>query len=60
MKFNNFKTTKMNFKKRFGKWEVMECGDMIWDGGRYAIYDYQLAKNDWFIHLSGKTWIITI
>ena len=47
----------MNIRQKFGKWEVSETGDMIWDGARYAIYDYQLTKNDWFIHLSGKRWI---
>jgi len=24
----------MNIRQKFGKWEVSETGDMIWDGGR--------------------------
>jgi len=34
----------MNIRQKFGKWEVSETGDMIWDGGRYAIYDYQCKR----------------
>lgn len=42
----------------FGKWTVEPCGDMIYDGGRYTIYDNRLAWDEWILHLmSSKKWI---
>ena len=42
----------------FGKWKVEPCGDMIYDGGRYAIYDNQLERENWILHLmTSKKWI---
>lgn len=41
----------------FGKWKVEPSGDMIYDGGRYAIYDNRLTWDEWILHLTSKGWI---
>lgn len=41
----------------FGKWRVSECGDMTYNKGQYAIYDYQLNNTDWIVHMFTKNWI---
>lgn len=42
----------------FGKWTVEPCGDMVYNSGRYYIYDNQLAQDNWILHLmTSKGWI---
>lgn len=56
---NNFFTAQDNIRKasEFGKWQVSKNGDMLYDGGRYSIADYQLKDVDWIIHMFEKKWI---
>ena len=47
---------KVSLKSKFGKWSVSKSGDMLHDSG-YPIYDHQLERDNWIIHMLEKDWV---
>lgn len=56
---NDFFTPQNKIKEesKFGKWHVSESGDMTYNNGQYAIYDYRLEDDNWIAHMFEKEWI---
>lgn len=44
-------------KNDFGGWHVCPDGTLDYKHGRYIIEGYRLTKNDWILHMMGKSWV---